>query len=77
MQAIISDGRRAMPLTYRYKGEGKENIESPDRKDPDFLRKKEDFIAGRQFPFHRTNTALGAPSDFTWKAATAPSGSIS
>lgn len=55
----------SMPLAYLHLGETDGVPPNPEPKDPEFLIKKSQYIAGRQPRFHRSNTFQGAPSDYT------------
>lgn len=59
----------SLPLHYLHLGETADPPPDPDPDDPAFLRKKAEFICGRQPRFRRVNTAQGAPSDFTLQSA--------
>jgi len=59
----------SLPIYYLHQGESRSVPCDPDPGDPDFLRKKAEFIAGRQPRFRRINTSQGAPSDFTLESS--------
>jgi len=54
---------------HAYRGERGAVDVAPDRADPDFRMKFSAYISSRQRRFTRSNTALGAPSDYTVQSA--------